>query len=493
MWPLVRQVGTINEHEARQAALAGAMADDLGYYFTGNEDLKLLTNAMHYARSGEWVAVELQDAASDKDPLMFAFALGQLSHYAADTMGHFYGTNVMAVRLAKNEAVFGWRQSYEQGKPVHTQVEAGFDFISATSRCGPATVVQIANDVREGDGKLEAAANFLRRTFNKLFKPATIELPSSVFLDALLTSYDLFFATADELAALYKFRPEEAGLIRDGWKTIRDKLKSRKREPDEGFVRRWIAAGKNFASSALTDPGRAALLSSFESVDGFYSALLKHVGGAMNALFKPGLKFPNVKLDTGMPSASGLYALADETAEQIVSRGLGGAKIACPPVTEFPDYFPEGEELYKSLRKPIGKVSSVTDVKMALQPVTEAFHRVRGTTSKEQVPKPDFAAITFTLCPPGTNCVVHSQTVFTGDSDLRVRAGEVAYTTQTAVADLWLAGLEATMLGRKTTLADVKLWVDTIAGEYRLDALPKAAQVSMPPNAGGFYPSEYCQ
>lgn len=484
LWPLIQKSGPISDYEARQAVLAGAMADDLGYYFTGNADLTILTNAMHYARTGEWVALQLHDAATQKNALLFAFALGELSHYAADRKGHFYGTNVMAVQLANNEGIYGWRQSYEQGTDVHTQVEAGFDFLSVTSQCNPETVAQIAADVRENKLNLELITSFLSKEFSILFSPASLTISPAVFADALLTSYYLFLSTADESVKLYGFGPKEPGIVHDAWNSIRERLKNHNREP-QPLTEHWLAAGRGFVS-VLSVPGTSALAGSFTVVNDFYTALLKHVGRALDSNFKPDLQFPNFNLDTDMPSVSGLYELADKTVEQIIAQAQHVQRIACPPKSPlFPDYFQRGAALRQMLARPVGKVSSASELQAALQPVGDALKRGHGTTRPDTIPLPD-SSVSFTICAPGATCLPHSQQLFANISDLRVAAGAVSYDAQTTVSDLWLAALAATLLQGKANLDDGKRWINTILGEYRLNALSTS-------NASGFYPSEFCQ
>ncbi len=63
MWKLIEPIGYISENEARRAAFAGALVDDVGYYpVPGSETLKLLTDTMHYTQTGDWVAMQLRDA-----------------------------------------------------------------------------------------------------------------------------------------------------------------------------------------------------------------------------------------------------------------------------------------------------------------------------------------------------------------------------------------------------------------------------------------------
>jgi hypothetical protein len=113
----IRGVGQLNEVDAMDAVFAGAIADDLGYYPFLNPDLKHLTNQTHYIRTGEWADFLLRSARSPNNSwaaVDYAFALGVLSQYAIDRMGHYYGTNAVAVRLAQHEMLFGPRMAYER-------------------------------------------------------------------------------------------------------------------------------------------------------------------------------------------------------------------------------------------------------------------------------------------------------------------------------------------------------------------------------------------
>jgi len=77
---------------AHAYAYGGSLIQDLGYYPFGNQFFSDLT---HYIRTGDFVLALLEES---KDLNEYAFALGALSHYAADTSGHQIATN-RAVRL----------------------------------------------------------------------------------------------------------------------------------------------------------------------------------------------------------------------------------------------------------------------------------------------------------------------------------------------------------------------------------------------------------
>src|SRR5580698_11112203 len=65
--------------EAHAYAYGGAIIQDMGYYPFGN---KLFSDMTHYVRSGDFVLALLEES---RDLNEYAFALGALSHYAADT------------------------------------------------------------------------------------------------------------------------------------------------------------------------------------------------------------------------------------------------------------------------------------------------------------------------------------------------------------------------------------------------------------------------
>src|SRR3984885_4244985 len=73
--------------EAHGYAYGGAIIQDMGYYPHGS---KFFSDLAHYVRSGDFVLALLRHSM-DLDG--YAFALGALSHYAADNEGHSIGVN----------------------------------------------------------------------------------------------------------------------------------------------------------------------------------------------------------------------------------------------------------------------------------------------------------------------------------------------------------------------------------------------------------------
>lgn len=109
-------------NEARAYAYGGCVIQDIGYYPAGDPAFSDLT---HYVRSGDFV-VNLFRNAKNADEL--AFAIGALSHYVGDSIGHSLATNVaVPVAFPKLGRKYGRTVNYAEGKHQHVQVEFGFD------------------------------------------------------------------------------------------------------------------------------------------------------------------------------------------------------------------------------------------------------------------------------------------------------------------------------------------------------------------------------
>src|SRR5713101_7023522 len=109
--------------EAHAYAYGGAVIQDLGYYPFGSREF---SNLVHYVRSGDFV-VELLLESQDANE--YAFALGALSHYAADIAGHPAVNQAVAIEYPKLRAKFGSSVRYAQDKTAHLKTEFGFDTV----------------------------------------------------------------------------------------------------------------------------------------------------------------------------------------------------------------------------------------------------------------------------------------------------------------------------------------------------------------------------
>jgi len=108
--------------EAHAFAYGGCLIQDLGYYPFGKEFFSDLT---HYVRSGDFVLALLRDARNVNE---FAFALGALSHYVGDSIGHSEGINPStALTFPDLERQYGPLVTYEEDPIAHVRTEFGFD------------------------------------------------------------------------------------------------------------------------------------------------------------------------------------------------------------------------------------------------------------------------------------------------------------------------------------------------------------------------------
>jgi hypothetical protein len=109
------------EH-ARAYAYGGCVIQDIGYYPFGD---RFFSNLTHYVRTGDFV-VNLFRNAGNADEL--AFAVGALSHYIGDSIGHSEATNLsVPIEFPKLAAKYGSNVNYAEGQHQHVQTEFAFD------------------------------------------------------------------------------------------------------------------------------------------------------------------------------------------------------------------------------------------------------------------------------------------------------------------------------------------------------------------------------
>ena len=115
--------------EAHSYAYGGAAIQDLGYYPFGNPFFSDLT---HYVRSGDFVDSLLRNA---RTPDELAFAIGALSHYIGDSVGHSEATNPsVAVQFPHLAQKYGPSVSYEENPHDHVRTEFAFDINEIAKR-----------------------------------------------------------------------------------------------------------------------------------------------------------------------------------------------------------------------------------------------------------------------------------------------------------------------------------------------------------------------
>ena len=124
---LLRRYPQATEDEIMQAhayAYAGSIVQDMGYYPFGS---KLFSDLLHYVRSGDFILNQLNEAQNLNE---YAFALGSLAHYAADTSGHSIAVNrAVPLEYPKLKRKYGNVVTYEDDPTAHMKVEFSFDVL----------------------------------------------------------------------------------------------------------------------------------------------------------------------------------------------------------------------------------------------------------------------------------------------------------------------------------------------------------------------------
>jgi hypothetical protein len=107
---------------ARSYAYAGSVIQDIGYYPFGDSFFSDLT---HYVRTGDFIVHLFREA---KDANQLAFAVGALSHYIGDNIGHSQATNrAVPVEFPKLAAKYGPVVTFGEDEHAHIQTEFAFD------------------------------------------------------------------------------------------------------------------------------------------------------------------------------------------------------------------------------------------------------------------------------------------------------------------------------------------------------------------------------
>jgi hypothetical protein len=123
---LLKRFPGASEEDLRKAhayAYGGSLVQDMGYYPFGS---KFFSDLVHYVRAGDFVAALLHDASDLNE---YAFALGALSHYAADNSGHPTINRVVAMEFPKLRKKYGETVTYADDPKQHIRTEFGFDMV----------------------------------------------------------------------------------------------------------------------------------------------------------------------------------------------------------------------------------------------------------------------------------------------------------------------------------------------------------------------------
>ena len=323
---LLKRFPAATADELKQAhafAYGGCIIQDLGYYPFGS---KFFSNLTHYIRSGDFVLNLIRDS---QDLTEYAFALGALSHYAADNNGHSIAVNrAVPLFYPKLELKFGKLVTYADDPPAHYETEFAFDvFQAAKSRYASAAYKDFIG--------FEVAKPLLDRAFQDTY---------GMTLEKVFMNVDL--AIGSYRRAVGSILP---AMTRVAWQIKKQEI--RKEAPSvtrkmflynlsrSSYEKNWGATysrpgirSKFLASlfrivprvgpfralsfKRLTPEIEKMYMASFNSTIGHYRELLLEQSAG-------NLKLPNYNLDVGDLTPAGEYRLTDVTYAELLQKLQG--------------------------------------------------------------------------------------------------------------------------------------------------------------------------
>jgi hypothetical protein len=314
--------------QAHAYAYGGAIIQDIGYYPFGSRFFSDLT---HYVRSGDFVLALI---AESRDLNEYAFALGALAHYAADTTGHPLATNrsvaIMYPKLAKQ---YGPVITYDEKPSAHSQVEFGFD----------------VDQVAEGNYAPRAYHDFIGFEVSKPVLERAFADTYCIDLSSVFVSVDLAIGSYRHAVSVVIPRT-----TRVAWHMKRHEIQnSHPNEVRSQFIynvshseyrKDW---GKTYEKPGIAARIKAFFLRLVPKVGPFsalafhpptpaveqlymhsFNETLKHYRGMLVAQQEGRLQLPNDNFDTGELTEPTAYPFADETYAKLL------ADVSGKPITD---------------------------------------------------------------------------------------------------------------------------------------------------------------
>ena len=306
--------------EARAYAYGGCIIQDIGYYPLSSRTFGDLT---HYVRSGDFVRALIRDATNANE---YAFALGALSHYAADNAGHPIAVNPSVPLLyPKLRAKYGTDVTYEDDPTAHIRTEFAFDVMEVARG-------KFAADAYHNVIGFEVSKPVLERAFRETYGLelgdvfGNLDLSLGTFRRAVSSTIPLMtkVAWATRQKEIEKANP---GITQEKFQYT---LARRDYESEWGteyrrpnlfqkflglIVRIMPKIGPFKAASfkPLTPKTEQLFLESFRATVTRYRALLDTIGRERGPL-------ENRNFDTGRPVRAGEYEMADAIYADWLSR-----------------------------------------------------------------------------------------------------------------------------------------------------------------------------
>ena len=319
--------------EAHSYAYGGCAIQDMGYYPFGHRFFSDLT---HYVRAGDFVSNLFAEAHTLNE---YAFAIGALSHYLGDNIGHSEAVNPStAIDFPKLHKKYGPFVTYDENPHAHVRTEFGFD------------IDQLSKDRLAPHSYLERVGfriprHLVARAFRQTYGINSHEIlgplhPAMRSYRWAVRSFIPAFAEAEVVLHKSQFLPD----TRDAEFAVYER-----HVQDTSYERHWKRAFKGpgirahllaivvwiipkigpAALLAIKSPNSKSQQEYVKSVDDTLSRYEAILSSIKNDGKAPALA--DLDLDTGKKELPGSYRLTDQTYAQLLQRLTAVPDRKLPP------------------------------------------------------------------------------------------------------------------------------------------------------------------
>lgn len=302
--------------EAHAYAYGGCTIQDLGYYPFSNQ---FFSNLTHYVRSGDFIMNLLRDARTANE---YAFALGALSHYVGDNVGHRDAINpATALAFPKLARKYGSAVTYDENPHAHVRTEFAFDIDQLSKhRLAPGAYLRFIG--------LRVSYRLLAQAFAETYSLPLHDIlgpgrPAIRSYRASVRSFLPRFAYAETVIHRNDFLPDIANdstqtfldhIARADFQTVWNRYRHKPGIRTHLLALLILVLPKigpfsDLAIKIPTEHTQDLYVKSMNRSIEAYAGLLKQLAAAPE-LAQP---IPNLNLDTGEDSQPGAYALMDKT------------------------------------------------------------------------------------------------------------------------------------------------------------------------------------
>jgi Zinc dependent phospholipase C len=305
--------------EAHAYAYGGAVIQDLGYYPFGSREF---SNLVHYVRSGDFVR---EMVAESQDVDEYAFALGALSHYAADIAGHPAVNEAVAIEYPKLRAKFGKSVLYEQDTTAHLKTEFGFDTVQVAKN-------RYASQQYHDFIGFEVSKGLLERVFPVVYGVEVKEILTHE--DLAVGSYRFAISRMIPQMTQVALQLHKKDLMRETPNFAKKKFLYRLSRSD--YEKKW---GKDYVKPGFGTRVLSTLLRLIPKIGPFkglafnsptpqtedlyfksINLTVDHYRAFLEQTRTNTLVLPNCDLDSGRPTTGGEYSLTDESYAKLLAR-----------------------------------------------------------------------------------------------------------------------------------------------------------------------------